>query len=277
MPTFPTDVDTVALARRLNSSNDAERQQAQADLQALIAGDIKRLNRIRKLEMVFVTIYGLLYIPAVMFGTLPGHGFVRDYSIFFSCGFIGVLYLFSQWKSRVARNIAVLDIPQAIGPLIEVYATSQLLRNARFKGMLIQMLPRLQATDTILLTSQQRKCLYRCLSNDEYFPYYGRFWGADLKIAILKALEQIGDEKAVPHVEKLARTARNPQVRFAAQECLPYVQQRAEHARVEQTLLRAGTQPDALDTLLRPVVSSAPTEPQQLLRASNTGSETQNP
>jgi hypothetical protein len=89
-----------------------------------------------------------------------------------------------------------------------------------------------------------------------------------LKIAALRALEQVGDETALPVVEKLAKSAGDTQVRFAAQECLPFLQQRADQVRVEQTLLRASGPGSSADVLLRPASNGAEAAPQQLLRAS---------
>ena len=277
MPTFPTSVDTVALARRLNSSNDAERQQAQADLQALIADDARRIRQCRALQIYSSMTAILLYLAFFVYERISGHHPVNDLAVLGAITAI-IMGYYAQTRAKEAiRNIDALGIPQTVGVLLEVYGA-----NGRFilgdtRPTLTRLLPRLQATDASLLTPGQRKLLYTILSSSDRYPWYKSYWSADLKIAILSALEQIGDEKAVPHVAKLARTARNPQVRVAAQECLPFLQQRAEQTRIEQTLLRASMSTDSPDMLLRPTIAVAPTEPQQLLRASNAEAETQKP
>src|SRR5579884_4112753 len=134
---------------------------------------------------------------------------------------------------------------------------------------LIQRLPQMRASDAAYLAPEQRDCLYRALGQR----------ALELSLAILKALEQIGDQRALPLVSKLAeqeaRTHQEKQIKEAAQACLPYLVDRTLEGRAGNMLLRAASQPEAPpDTLLRPaqaVVSEA--DAQDLLRAShgNTG------
>ncbi len=93
-------------------------------------------------------------------------------------------------------------------------------------------------------------------------------------VAMLKALEQIGDQREAGLVEQLAaipiRTDTDRQIQQAAIECLPYLQIRAEEQRLQTTLLRptATAASDTGNDLLRaavPATSAAP--PEQLLRA----------
>ncbi len=269
MLTFPTHIDTVALSRRLNSSDETERQQAQAELYALIADDTRRIRQCRNLQVYSITTACLLYLAVYVHDRLIGHHPMNDFVVVAAITAI-ILAHAAQSQAKVAiSNIGALDISQAAGALLDVYGM-----NGRFilgdtRPALIRLLPRLRVTDANLLTPGQRKLLYTILSRNERNPWSINYWSADLKIAILRALEQIGDEKAIPYVEKAARTARNLEVRAAAQECLPYLTTRAEQLRVEQTLLRASASTTSPDMLLRPTVATAPTEPQQLLRASN--------
>lgn len=274
MPTQLTSTEKAALARRLNSSNDAERTQAQADLQALIADDVLRIRQCRALKIVASMTAFWLYLPAYVYFRIIGHHPVPAIFIYvaFSCLLLG--YLASLWAKDAIRNINALDIPQAVGGLLDAISMNGWFALEDTRPALIHLLPRLRVTDANLLTPRQHKLLFDILSKSERIPWYRRYWSAELKIAILSALEQIGDEKAIPRVEKLARSARNLQVRAAAQECLPYLTVRAEQARVEQTLLRASTPAASPDTLLRPTVAASPTEPQQLLRASHTENDT---
>jgi hypothetical protein len=136
------------------------------------------------------------------------------------------------------------------------------------KRALIRLLPRLQSTDACLLLQRQRKALNQFLQFNESYGGADSYLLPDLKIAVLRALEQVGDETVLPTVEKLAKSAGNPTVRLAAQECLPFLQQRTEEARVQQTLLRASGPGASPEVLLRPTTHGVETDPQQLLRAS---------
>ena len=258
-----------ALVRCLNSSNDADRQKAQAELKALIADDVRRIELYRAIQMYIFMLGSLVYISAWAYARLVEQHTVGD--LYISIMFLSVITaVFAQSRVKSAlESVTALDIPQAVGAFIDVFSWGGWMGAYDTRPMLIKMLPRLQASDTNLITLRQRKLLYAILSKNERIPWYNRYWKPELKIAILRALEQIGDAKAVPVVEKVARTTRNAEVRQAAEECLLFLQQRAEQTRLEQTLLRAST-PATSDMLLRPTVSTVTTEPQQLLRASNT-------
>lgn len=129
--------------------------------------------------------------------------------------------------------------------------------------LLTHLLPRLKASDTAALTDGQRTALGRTLTR--------HVRNADYLVAALAALEQVGDERALPVVENLAAgripTAEAKRVQAAAQECLPYLQTRSEQQRASQTLLRASAlSATPSDTLLRPAQGALPTEPSELLR-----------
>ena len=274
MPTFPTHVDTAALSRRLNSSDDRERKQAQAELYALIADDVRRIKQIQALAGYSLIAYALIGLALSLSCLTSVPTFLPLIILPTTCVLFSAIYLLSRWKNRVALNVAFLDIPQATGPLIEVYASTGFAHSPQIKMALIRLLPRLQAVDIYMLTPTNLNQLYRILYNENYYLSNSPAADPRFVIAILRALEQIGDKQALPRVERMARTARNLQVRAAAQECLPYLTVRAEQTRVEQTLLRASASTASPDMLLRPTVAAAPTEPQQLLRASHMENDT---
>jgi hypothetical protein len=89
----------------------------------------------------------------------------------------------------------------------------------------------------------------------------------DLTLAILKAWEQVGDEKALPAVERLAAGTWDSRVRAAADACLPALRQRAELARQRDTLLRPASAPGTgSEVLLRPAAGPGETSAALLLR-----------
>jgi hypothetical protein len=139
-------------------------------------------------------------------------------------------------------------------------------RNAA-KEALKKLLPQVKASDKQYIAPAEMDALIRELNGSD----------AQLTIAILKAFEQVGDERALPEVEWLAMENSELldgdvpiEVRRAAQECLPFLRLRAEQAEQARTLLRASAPIDAAapDMLLRPVLARADeTPPEQLLRA----------
>jgi hypothetical protein len=92
-----------------------------------------------------------------------------------------------------------------------------------------------------------------------------------LQMALLQALEQIGDDAAVPYVTELVnmppRFSVQKTVRDRAAACLPFLNEKAAQSRYSQTLLRGSAEPAAApETLLRPANESHDTRPEELLR-----------
>ncbi len=121
-----------------------------------------------------------------------------------------------------------------------------------------KLLPRIQASDKDTLSPPEMEALLRALGGKDNL----------LTIAILKALEQVGDERALPKVEGLARlkNGKPAEVRHAAEKCLPYLHLRAQQAEQAHTLLRAASSDATSDTLLRPAAGTASVDTGQLLR-----------
>ncbi len=201
------------LAHRLNSKDEPTRQQAQDELRVLIAADVRRIRRIQTVLRVEGIVYSLLFTPAFVYGLVMGHQGIGDYIVPMTIVSFGTAFLLTRLQRRATRGIIALDIPQAVGPLIDVLATSSVFPGSETKAALTRLLPRLKSSDANLLLPRQRKSLNLFLRIDESWRNSNGFYGADLKIAILHALEQIGDQTALPAVEKLAKSARDPAVR----------------------------------------------------------------
>jgi hypothetical protein len=123
-----------------------------------------------------------------------------------------------------------------------------------------ELLPKLQATDRQYFAPTEMDALVKALGGKD----------EALTLAILKALEQIGDDRALHKVEELSQVGGGVAVRKAALECLPFLQARAEETRQARTLLRASHSEAAVATemLLRPVAArQQETASEELLRA----------
>jgi HEAT repeat protein len=185
---------------------------------------------------------------------------------------ITVAFAASQTQRRVAVVLAQLEDLRTVGALVEALEYQDKSISVEIEQTLIRLLPQLKASDAHLLDDQQRICLYHALNRKN----------TTLVRVILQALEQVGDGKAVPYVQKVAeghgRSGGNPDLRALAQQCLPFLLQRADEERSRQMLLRpsdASEQPViASDTLLRPAAGVTPADPAQLLRAASEDEQT---
>ena len=94
--------------------------------------------------------------------------------------------------------LARLEEVEVVGTLLEILniGTRQdwYVRKV-IRAALTRLLPRLKASDASRLTPKHWETLHRELQTEE----------APLLLAILKALEQVGDARSLPYVEKLAR------------------------------------------------------------------------
>jgi len=201
--------------------------------------------------------------------------------------------LMSQFRVRLHRRkrsltnaLSQINDKKQIGPLIRTLRVQNTPVRNLAKQSLIELLPTLRASDSSLLEPGERKVLLRQLTilpNDpgyrdvkELFSRSAFRRELDFRLAILKALEQVGAEQELETVERLARSIPSPQnpikipqeLRAAAQECLPYLQARANDQRASSQLLRASGFPALSgDDLLRPATSSLEAHPEQLLHA----------
>jgi|GEM_PF-3397030 len=178
---------------------------------------------------------------------------------------------------RVMRRRA--DAGTVLGGAIEIGAVGQLAEalwdaepyvRTEAEEALISLLPRLKASDAHLLNPGQRACLHRAVRAPR------RKRQADLVVAIIGALTEIGDEKALPHVERLAeepvKGALQEQVRSYAASQLPIMRQSIENVRAARTLVRPADDVGT-ETLLRPA-DGAPTGPvEHLVRPASPGSD----
>ncbi len=186
------------------------------------------------------------------------YGAIGALGLTLSLSFRGLLRLKGLMKELA--NVSDLRIA---GPLLEILALEDGTAKSMAALLLSGLLPRFRASDAKILTDAQHNALLRTLTRNDGSP--------DFFVAALKALEQIGDARALPVVESLAigrgATIDPHRVQAAAQDCLPFLQIRCDQQRASQTLLRASSATaTATDTLLRPAQNAGTTNPSQLLR-----------
>jgi hypothetical protein len=131
---------------------------------------------------------------------------------------------------------------------------------------LIPSLAQLKHSDAHLLNDAQRIMLYQTLATRTFALPLPSPQSAEYRLAALRAVEQIGDSKAIEFLEPIAADEwENVQVRQLAQEVLQSVRHRIDDVRQSQTLLRPSHETTDNSTLLKPAIPIAP-EPDNLLR-----------
>ncbi|HLJ57687.1 MAG TPA: hypothetical protein VKT77_21810 [Chthonomonadaceae bacterium] len=282
--------DQIARVKRyvekLNSGSPVERDRARRALDELGASKLDVLiallqsevaGRRRKRRAITIAICGYLAIAvsSVIISLATGHHINSHLFTPFTWmgGIIGGAFAVSGAQKNATKVLAEFDDKRAVGwwALALTYPEREIKSLARTK--LIALLPKLSASDAHLFDEEQRNALNQALSQwseSEAFP-----------VALLNALEQIGDERAVPYVEKLAAghgmAARSLRVRAAAKACLPALHERIQLAKESATLLRGASVSSASvapDLLLRPASGAANGQAAgELLRAAAPDSE----
>lgn len=179
----------------------------------------------------------------------------------------------------IMHELSYGDDLRIVGPLLEITEIQDGTVNTMAFLVLTRLLPHLKAGDATLLTEGQHVALGRTLTRDTLLHNQR---SADFLVAVLAALEQVGDGRALPMVESLAAgrivTAEPKRVQAAAQECLPYLQTRYEQQQASQTLLRASALSETpSNTLLRPAQGVGATEAVEMLRPGTPRSENEGP
>jgi hypothetical protein len=223
------------------------------------------------MRVAFLIADWLIIIPYCGYQTIDA---LVSHSPLLAAGFGAVtlgatqLYRVSLSSKRVAmmRKQAQQRDLKAVGLLAEALSWPEQAIQNEAGAALTVLLPLLKANNAALLTAAQRECLHQRLTLQNART------GSGLMVAILQSFQQIGDNAAIPYVERLAEAVpQSPQesrVVKEAQECLPYLRLCAGNNSASHSLLRASAMSNvaATDNLLRPVRESRETRPEQLLR-----------
>lgn len=174
------------------------------------------------------------------------------------------LTLFAH-HARLVRSLLREKDVSAVGRLAEASLWPSPQVQAAALGALTRLLPMMKASDAHVLTTYQRQCLYALLQRGNACAH------PEAAIALLRALEQIGDVAAIRPVRDLASmpetSARAAAVRRAAHECLPALLECARRNTDPQVLLRpAGAPTDEADLLLRPLEAGVHGDERLLVR-----------
>ncbi len=168
-------------------------------------------------------------------------------------------------QKKATTKLARFDDVRAVGPLAEALEFQDATVRVEAEQALIRLLPRLQASDELLLTGPQRLRLNHVLEGKSPSKR------GELARAILLAWQQVGDSKALPIVERMvegAGLARHDLTLVPfARECLPFLRVSAERLQASGELLRAASNAAATPELLRAAYGPGVSDPATLPRA----------
>lgn len=277
MPESESPVISSKTLSHLTSKNNALRKAATEEVEKLgdkkfealliaISQETVKRRKTQKALMGFATFMGIVMGLIVLAGIAKGYAtgkwdIFSNWGSFFSMFAItGSSASLSKSYQNAVRLLADFDDLRAVGPLLETRESEDANLKQLAQQSLLRLLPRLKSSDANLLDEVQLQCMGRALKSKDFV----------FVCAILKAMEQVGDEKHLELVQRLSKKeTTNPiqlRIREAAQECEPYLRKRVEETQLANTLLRASQMEDAPAILLRPVEYRPDTATHELLR-----------
>jgi hypothetical protein len=289
-------MDRETALKNLSSKDERHRKAAELALERLgpeAAGDLiarlkeearKQHRRVTMRNWVlggYAALVGAIFITWLLAGLFTGHwsNFPWQlFNVFSSTGGLFAVAAASQFQKSGAGLVARFGDVRGVGVLAEAleYGDFEVEREA--KKALTSLLPQLKANQAELLNDQQRPCLHRAMLREgqpEEFVF-----------AILKAFEQVGDERDLLAVRRLrdrnehdpdrayvSEISREARIARAAAAAILYIEQRIQASRASHTLLRpAATPGDGEAVLLRPA-QGGETPIDSLLRPTDAAAE----
>lgn len=234
----------------------ARKKQIVAETMNLLLRETRAARR-RKVgrAVIIVALLGMLVWLMVLLRISPG-GFI--WPIIQVVAAIWAADRAVHARRDAATTLLKAGDPRAVGVLAVAVRDGDPHVRRVAEDALHTLLPRVRTNDAVYITPDQMQALLSLLED-----YDDR-----LRIAVLTALEQIGDARAIPYVMQLSLFA-SPTVRKRAEECLPFLEERVRLARESATLLRASSAASAIaaaDQLLHPAYANTPMPAEQLLR-----------
>lgn len=172
----------------------------------------KAILKLKRQSRIMLGLYQLaIWIPLIINGiwnAINHERFFVNINLIPIYFVLSAVFCFVGWMLQRQSKQTILQINdiQLIGPLAEALDAERMVKPKVIIMALKRLLPRLQASDAAVLTRNQRLCLYRALSwrgNKEGVRVLR--YDRDLALAILKAMEQIGDKDALPYVQHVAK------------------------------------------------------------------------
>ncbi len=239
----------------------------------LVEWDLVQLNEaIRKRRTALRTLLAIsIVMPVFVVAIFVSSGYELVGGLTLVIATVAAVVSFAKLTVLSQEGYAVHELcsdrPALVNAMLENYDVSPGEACEIKQGILCRNLPLLQESESSRLTRRSRRRLYEALRVPEFFTQ------TEFLIAILRACSQIGDEEALRLITKIAEpqgdSPREEQVRIAARECLPALQERVKRLKTSAFLLRPSVQNDCPDQLLRPAQGVLDEETSSLLRPVN--------
>jgi hypothetical protein len=294
--------EIVAALNKLRSSYIGERMEAEEQFRGmgpegvegllrLLAGEAGKRRSRRRIYFVLLGFFMLVGVPVALWMTYlalsAGDSKTTGAYLGAALGGIlgggggGVLGGFSfllfptQTQMMAGDAVALMDDKRVAGHLTEALASGiafSYQSRVAIARALIRLLPRLEPENRELFTSQQRTALYRVLRKGNVDKE------AELLVAVMKAVGNIGDASAITLLDDLAKrpanTAKECRVAEVAAMVATRLRERLERERTGEILLRsAGSPLGPSEVLGRPVMGSQEADPATLLRATQSNTD----
>ena len=214
----------------------------------------KRKARIRN----GITIYVSLMLAFVLLSVLTRGHFMSFFGSFTTIVTAG--FAVSQAQQQGVLALAKSSDVRAVPFLLEALEFPQQEVKIAARQGLISLLPQLRIEHANMLTEAHRKLLHKCLRKQDFA----------LQSAILKALEQVGDESSLPILQEILdhpNALSYWRLHEPAALCMDFIHTNIERVHNVQTLLRASQYTEHQDELLRPAYNTDHMPANELLRA----------
>lgn len=250
----------------LSSKKEQVREQARqvvdhAGVDALLAtvrAEGERRAKRRKVGIGILCFYALLLV--IMVATDHGKSMGSFGGM---TGVLATLFAASQAQRNAAKELAKYDDVRGVGPLTEALDYQDKETTAAVEPTLVDLLPRLKASDHDLLEEAHRKALTKRMLAHK---------NPKLTSAILRGFEQVADEVAVKAIREVAagehKAGTDAAIRKLAAEILPGAEAAAVRLTQYGTLLRPADASALGDRLVRPAAAGVfATDADRLVRA----------
>ncbi|HLK55696.1 MAG TPA: hypothetical protein VKU00_03990 [Chthonomonadaceae bacterium] len=171
----------------------------------------------------------------------------------------------NRTRAAAARALGRLRISESAGPLAKAVLWRRWIRATAVQA-LNSILPTLTAEHYGQCEAELVPNLCRILNRQQWLGFMD-VDELEMESAILKALEKVGDARAITTIQRLAKNGRSPYSREAAQRLLPILLERQNQEIAPQMLLRGSHISSASpEQLLRPASNTVSEPPEVLLR-----------
>ena len=272
-------VDVKDLAHDLRSFKAAVRKEAKRRLGTMdVPGLIKLMaferqqRKSRQLAAGVMFAFYVLILPIVAFWLHSPAVFMT-----FWVGFGGIIGAMTFTKAQKYGVLALAKVEDrtAIGELVSALEMRDEAVQQAIRPALTRLLSWLRESDSPLLGERERRVLRlfmeEKLIGQRLKEHHETEEETLLALAVLQALEQVGDASFLPVVTHWAegeKRGAEPRIRQAAIECLPYLEQTSTRRQEDQELVRASERDTSAEAeaLLRPVTATQHVSAKDLLR-----------